>query len=366
MDSISELRKILGGFLNWNKCRLDCFSGMLIALFCARTVNLKRMALFFPSEAETASNYQRMKRFFRETTLDQIVIGRWIYKQFFPNNTNVYLTIDRTNWFFGKAKINILLVGIAYEGLAIPLCWILLNKAGNATAKEHIGALKRAMKILGHLKIAGVLGDREFASGKLFRWFNKRAIPFFIRIKDNSQVKIKSKKLLTAKKIFNDLNVGYAKTFAMAVDIYGEKVYLAGSRSERGELMIVATNQLPQNAISIYLRRWEVESLFQGLKTRGFHIEDTHLTKPERLDKLMILLAVGFCWAHKVGEWRAIQKPIIFNKYRDSRRPQYSYFRYGLDFICHAISNISYKTKLFKECLKQIVLPTKSLQELLI
>jgi hypothetical protein len=42
-----------------------------------------------------------------------------------------------------KAKINLLTLGIAYEGVAIPLMWNLLNKAGNATAIEHKTILKR-------------------------------------------------------------------------------------------------------------------------------------------------------------------------------------------------------------------------------
>ena len=54
----------------------------------------------------------------------------------------------------------------------------------------------------------------------------------------------------------------------MTVWAFGQKIYLVGSRSERGELMIVATNQLPANAVAIYLRRWEIESLFQGLKMK--------------------------------------------------------------------------------------------------
>lgn len=58
----------------------------------------------------------------------------------------------------------------------------------------------------------------------------------------------------------------------MTVWIFAQKVYLAGSHSEHGELMIVATNQKPNNAIAAYLRRWEIESLFQGLKKDGVFI----------------------------------------------------------------------------------------------
>jgi hypothetical protein len=38
--------------------------------------------------------------------------------------------MDRTNWKFGKANINILTVGISWRGTAIPLVWMLLDKRG--------------------------------------------------------------------------------------------------------------------------------------------------------------------------------------------------------------------------------------------
>lgn len=279
MDKISELKGILSGFLPWNKARLDCFARMLLALFTVRTVNLKELAIAFNSPAQLDSRYKRLKRFFAGFKLDSSKVALWIFKLFFSEQKKVYLTIDRTNWFWGKAKINILMIGIAYEGLAIPVFWQLLNKAGNASAKEHISILQRFVRKLGKHCILGVLGDREFASGKLFQWLIENKIPFYIRIKDNSVVCVRKNKLCTAKKLFNDLHLKEQKCFGMAIWIFDTKVYLAGSRSERGQLMVVATNQKPIHAISIYLRRWEIENLFQGLKSRGFRMEETRVRK---------------------------------------------------------------------------------------
>lgn len=356
MDKISELRAILSPILNWNKARLDCFIRLLLALFAVRTVNLRELAVGFISDVQVDSRYQRIKRFFSQYVMDTDMIAKWLYQLFFPSQQKVYLTIDRTNWFWGKAKINILIIGIAYEGLAIPICWKLLNKAGNATMKEHKHMLKRFIKIFGKSCILGVLGDREFGNGELLNWFNKQKIPFYIRIKDNTIVYIRDKRFCKAKKLFNDLYAKTQKPFYMAVFILGTKVYLAGSRSERGELMIVATNQRPQTAIAIYLRRWEIESLFQGLKNRGFRFEETHITQPERIERLMAVLAIGFCWAHKIGEWRATVKPIVLNKHKTSRRPQYSYFRYGFDLIREAILQFSHYFKQIKQYLKRFLL----------
>jgi len=357
MKRSSELVSILSKSFNWDKRRLDCFSKMLLALFKVRTVNLKKLAIGFEGTAQRDSRYKRLKRFFAQFRINQEQLARWAIKLFFADSgKKFYLCIDRTNWFYGKAKINFLFLSVAYEGIAIPLFWTLLPKAGNASAQEHIQIIQRFIRCLGSQQVAGVLGDREFASRALFKWSKKQKVPFYIRVKDNSKIALhKAQKNWTAKKLFKQLKPKEQSSYPYEVILYGVKVYLAGSRSERGELMIFATNQAPTHAIAIYLRRWEIESLFQVLKGRGFQFEETRLTQLDRLSTLMGLLVVGVCWAHKVGEWQAEVKPIPLNKYQNSRRPQYSYFRYGLDSLQEALLQTGQFAKLiYQQCLKLI------------
>lgn len=350
MKEVSELQGILGKFLLWNKARLDCFTRMLLALFIARTVNLSELAVTMACDAQVGSRYKRLQRFFREFQIDYNAVAKFIFNLFFSGK-KVYLTIDRTNWFWGKTKINILTLAVAYEGVAIPLFWCLLNKAGNATAIEHRALIVRFIRIFGKECILGVLGDREFASATLFNFFNKQGIAFYIRIKEGANLKIKGKRWKKAKTLFSHLNANEKAEFQMTVSVYGQTLFLAGSRSERGELMIVATNQHPKNAIAIYLRRWEIECLFACLKGRGFRFEETHLMDRTRIKKIMALLAIGFSWAHKIGQWRADSKPIRLCKHRDSLRPQNSYMRYGLDFLREIIVNPFRKIKDFRPLL---------------
>lgn len=70
--------------------------------------------------------------------------------------------------------------------------------------------------------------------------------------------------------------------------------------------MVVATNSNPTPAIAIYLRRWEIETLFVCLKSKGFRFGDMHWVLKERITKSMALLVIGFVWAHKTGEWRVL------------------------------------------------------------
>src|SRR6185436_2486661 len=221
MNKINELKKILSENLTWNKARLDCFVRMLLALFVVRTVNLSEIAVAFSSRSNVNSRYKRLQRFFAKFKIDYTIIAGFIFKLFFSESQKVYLTIDRTNWYWGKQKINIFMLGVAYEGIAIPLFWTCLPKAGSSNINEQKALINRFITQFGSSQIIGLLGDREFGCGGLFKWLNKNKIPFYIRIKEGSLTQINKKKLFTAKQIFRDLKPNEHSLFDMAVEVFG-------------------------------------------------------------------------------------------------------------------------------------------------
>ena len=70
------------------------------------------------------------------------------------------------------------------------------------------------------------------------------------------------------------------------------------------------------------------------------------MTAPERLSKLVALLAITFCWAHLTGEWLHKQKPIKVKKHG---RKAISIFRYGFDHLRELVLNISERYQEFQE-----------------
>jgi transposase len=123
--------------------------------------------------------------------------------------------------------------------------------------------------------------------------------------------------------------------------LWKQKVYLSALRLPDGNLLILASDKLLEDPFEIYGKRWEIETLFGCLKTKGFCFEDTHITKPERIEKLLFLLTIAFCWAHKIGEWQHEEKPIVIKKH--GRKLQ-SYFRYGLDYLRDVLFNLRQHT----------------------
>ena len=185
MDHISELTESLNGYFDWNKARMTCFVKMLLALIVTRATNLNKLACAFASNAQQSSRYRRLQRFFSNFIIDYDMIAGFIFKIFFVADGKWYLAVDRTNWQWGKADINILTLAIVFKGTAIPIYWELLDKKGNSDTPERIALIQKFVDQFGAKCIAGILADREFIGGDWFKWLLDKKIPFYIRRRKN-------------------------------------------------------------------------------------------------------------------------------------------------------------------------------------
>ncbi len=79
-----------------------------------------------------------------------------------PPKDDFVITIDRTNWKFGKFNINILMAAIVYKGIAFPIVWVLLDKRSNSNTKERKQLLNALFKIIDKKHIKAIVADREF------------------------------------------------------------------------------------------------------------------------------------------------------------------------------------------------------------
>ena len=344
MDCISELRDSLNGSFVWNKARMTCFVKMMLSLISTRTVNLNKIAWSMSSNAEQASRYRRIQRFFAEFSIDFDMIAAFIFKLFFISGGKWYLTMDRTNWQWGKSDINILTLAVVFKGIAIPIYWELLDKRGNSDTVERVAIVQKFIDKFGKDCIAGLLGDREFIGGAWFDWLIKEQISFWIRVKKNLLTTDSRGRTVPVKVLFRGLKPTEMCALYSKRNLMGHEVSIAGMKLADGELLIVATTESPGLAITRYALRWEIETLFSCLKGRGFNFEDTHIIDRTRIKKLIVLLAVAFCWAHKTGEWRHEHRPIKIKKHG---RPEVSLFRYGLDYLVDLLANLFFKLDLF-------------------
>lgn len=212
------------------------------------------------------------------------------------------LCLDRTNWQYGEKNINYLVLSWRItKDLSVPLMFVELNKAGNSNTKERIDLLEKFDKVFGFHRIRSLMADREFVGEKWFKMLNKNDIPYYIRIKENTLLPW-GMEPIPAKNLFGYLN--QKQTRVVEKEMYGGTVYFAGTRSKSGDLVIVMTNKKlkAEKILSRYRNRWSIEELFRKLKTSGFHWENTHMKKSERLVTLLIILCFALLIAFLLGK----------------------------------------------------------------
>jgi hypothetical protein len=341
MAPIRPLEQTLAQNIDWNKARINFLAKFLIALIQVRTINLTEIACVFAGHANQASHYKRIQRFVRGFPINYAKIALLLVSLIGVPAPWV-LTLDRTNWQLGKTSLNILVVGIAYKGVAIPILWSILEKKGNSNTLERQAIINQFVALFGADCILYLTADREFIGKTWFEWLIKQGIDFRIRIRQNSQISNARGKVVEAQRLFANLRLKQALVIAKGRRMWGLELYVSGMRLVGGEYLIVVAPSYSKTAIEDYGKRWEIETLFGCLKSRGFRLEETHVMEPERLKKLIALLALGFCWAHVVGEWLSQHKPLKTKKHG---RLAKSIFGYGLNHLRRILCNLSERSQ---------------------
>ena len=345
-----DLFVFLSNELNWHLSRIKFFGLMICSLCQTQTVNFQKLAVYLDSDAKIASNMRRIQRFFAEFEIDFILISRLIFK-LLPESPPFKLSMDRTNWKFGVVHINILMLSVVYKGVAFPLIWTLLHKAGNSDTQERINLINRYINLFGKESITHLLADREFVGEEWFAYLIRENIRFYIRIRENFDVQVPGKGWVKAFWLFNSLPLNTGFNYSKIVYLKGNLVYLSGMKTvgKSGlEFVIVASYCFSYDALPKYKERWQIETLFKALKTSGFNIEDTHLKNPDRINRMLVLVSITFVWSYLVGIFRHEQlEQIIVKKHG---RRAHSFFAFGLALIAKALCNCN--IDLFIRCLK--------------
>jgi hypothetical protein len=313
IQAVKLLRTLLGVHLDWHGARLDFLARFILALFQVRSVNLARLAPVLSNRAKTSSNYIRLQRFFRPFVIDQADIARTV-ASLLPKETPWILTLDRTNWKLGRLEINLLVLGVAYRGLAIPLFWTALAKAGKSNTAERIALLTRGQQTFPTQRVAYLRADREFVGRDWLRYRLAHRIPFRLRLKANVPL-TSTRGTSPLVQEFQDLRIGQSRVLRQPRRLWGPVVFLSAKRLEDGDWRLIARDTYAHQAVAEYAVRWTLETLFAALKTHGFHLEATHLTQPARVERLLALLTLAAVWAVPVGLWGHDQQPIRQKKH---------------------------------------------------
>jgi Transposase DDE domain len=342
MQSIfsNALSKLLSEHLPLSASRRETLSWLVLLMMRQGTVCLWRLAAHAESHATLASVQRRFYRFFQHVHLDGAITARIVVALLGLEGKAWTLTIDRTNWFFGRTPINILMIAVEWRGLGVPLLWVLLPSRGNSDAGIRLKLFDRLAEVFPTMRIASLTGDREFIGDAWMASLLARKIPFVLRLKDSQIIRrdnfLSRSSAALARRLQPGCTLIIKQVCRLADGEDAAPLRIVIKRLKNRELLVLATNAKPRAALKRYRARWCIECLFANLKSRGFDLEATHLTNPAKLETLISCLAIAVALAAKSAA--KVQAPIPIKAHG---RRAFSLFAQGLKTFCKAIASPS-------------------------
>lgn len=267
-----------------------------------RSCLIPEIAARLPIETERAdSRYMWVERFLSTHTVKPDDIMQPLARQALSVAANdgktIVLCIDQTC--IGNVH-GIAMLSVRTGERGLPLFWHAEKTAGNIATAAYLPLLEKARVCLPENADVILAADRFFDAAALINICRSYGWGWRIRIKQN-RILVQDGGEITGKELLKTDPLS-----ASAVTLSGTDSYV-GCLHEPGheEAWIIAMDVPPTKArVLDYGLRWGIEAMFSDFKTRGFNLEDTHILRPDRLSKLVLVVAVAVHWAVVVGMTR--------------------------------------------------------------
>ena len=193
-----------------------------------------------------------------------------------------------------------LMVSLRIGERAIPVAWKVKKTKGEIGYSEQ----EELLKIVDNMIPQGIkillVADRFYGTAALITLCQKLEWSYRIRLKGNLRLTHEDGWELNANEA---KNMGLRELEHVRLGGKGPELNV-GILHEPGhpEAWFIAMDTKPSLSRTLdYGLRWGIEALFSDLKTRGFSITKTQLRHKDRIERLLLVLAIALYWAVSTG-----------------------------------------------------------------
>jgi len=320
------------------KTLLRNLSELVAAVTMARSVHLARIGEELPITCTEEAREQWVRRQLSNDTEDTLHLFRPVAESLLAGfaGRTVRLILDPTDL---APDLTIVTIGRAYRGRALPLAWMTVYIKPD-TVKEAIQLLFAELKQwLPQEATVYLLGDREFHGQETLQLIQDQGWIPVVRTKGDITVELEDGRQCKVA----DLAPACGKT------AFYEKVWLTlwgwgpyslslsnALQAKRGQKpedpwYIVSTEPAGPQILALYKCRMWLDETFRDLKSQGFHLEQTRLDRPERIDRLLLALVLACWWVMGCG--LAVERTGQRRQVDRVKQPKCSLFTSGLRWI---------------------------------
>ena len=259
-----------------------------------------------------------------------------------------YLLLDGTKWDVADQSIHLMTLCVLVNGVAIPIWWEDLEKAGHSSQQERMDMFSEAMKSY-DLKGMTLLADREYVGKKWFKYLVDKGLYFVIRVKEGiyheevnaargrtwQQLKSKAQQKTKGKKVSKKIRLD-------GLDLH--YIVMKNPRLDaEDELVFLLTNWTsPTQAARLYEWRWQIEVCFKHLKSNGFDLEAMNVQGKYKRHLMMAIVVFVYILTIREGLIKEYRKPtrMVLDSASGFYYPAVSIFKQGLAIIRRKALNL--------------------------
>jgi hypothetical protein len=304
------------------------------ALAVSPNCHLATLALGLPLTGQRENLIQRLRRFLKDQQLSPQACYRPVVGHLFRHwsGREVSLVMDRTDI---ENRWSILSLGAAYRKRLLPLTWQVFS-FGGTSAKAQINLLRQVQPLLpsGEQVRVHFYGDSEFRAVPLQQTCQRYGWHWQVGLKSDLYFHQGEGHWRSLQSL--QLQPGQRR--------YLNQVYLTQKHSF-GPLNLIADWSLNQPQPRYWAldlpadaqawrrgrKRFWTEPTFRDWKGYGFDLERTKIDDPDRLNNLLLGIALTTVWMIHIGDWLTSHG----HRYLlcPDHKTDYSLFRLGRDYV---------------------------------
>lgn len=302
-----------------NKKQREGLSLLVATMLDVRSANLMDLSASLPRDSERIDmRYQWISRLLGNELIDtdrvMAPFASEVLQRAATHGRRLILIIDQSK---ANDTQQAIVVAVRVGGRSLPIAWRVKETEGAIGFSEQKLALETVLALLPEGAKVVLMGDRFYGSPDLIAWCRSKGWDWRLRLKADLlvfedggestvvQCFVRGERMLT--------DVGLtAKRVRTNIGMVHEEGH--------PEPWFIAMSDAPTTAKTFdYGLRWGIEAMFSDFKSRGFGLEDSQLQRVDRMDRLILIMALALYWAVSTGMWAAENAALPVEKKRKAR-----------------------------------------------
>ena len=313
---------------------------VVVGVINARSIALSEIANSIPGKAEAESRVTRIRRWLNNGHIDVWELYKPLLVQVLSGwyRAKITVVIDGT-LVFGD-RLQIYRVSLLHGCRAVPLGWIVTHGTGLIEAKRMKKLFKRVATFLKpYAKHVTLLVDRGFRDHDWAELCLSVGWRFRIRVTKNTMVTFPNGQVCRIDQLgvqpgtircFQNIKLTLTGQFLTNLVV----TWSVGDTKNPSELVAVITHQLASpKTLRQYAQRMQIEQSFRDDKSGGFDLAHTRLHHTQRLERLLLAVAIATLWCHELGEHVLDQGETCRRQVDPGPQRELSLFQLGLCFL---------------------------------